>query len=244
MRFFLTCMKRKYNYIKLGLAIAMMAGVQPLMAQDTTTNSPSTTATPSAQHHHHHMRGGDHAKLTKQERTELRAAFQKAKDDPSVVAAMQDMKEASKALREADRSAMLKADPKLQPLLDKMAAAHKRHKKGEKAWKGKHEKGGMLTSDERAELKTAHEKAKNDPQVQTAKTQFEKTRKVLGDAMRKAAIAADPNVKPILDKLPNDGRMMKMHRRHGDHRKSHRHHKAQSETTPTPTPAASEDSSN
>lgn len=56
------------------------------------------------------------ANLSPAERKELRAAKMKAKQDPSYQAAKTQMR----AAREAMRAALLKADPSIQPILNKI----------------------------------------------------------------------------------------------------------------------------
>jgi Spy/CpxP family protein refolding chaperone len=67
--------------------------------------------------------------LTPEQRQQLRAARQAAKDDPEVVAAREKMKsadspgarrEAGRAMREAMKAAMLKKDPGLSDLMEKL----------------------------------------------------------------------------------------------------------------------------
>lgn len=60
------------------------------------------------------------ANLTPAERTQLRAAHQKAKADPAVIAAKERAHQSRRELREARRAAMLRADPSIQPILDKI----------------------------------------------------------------------------------------------------------------------------
>ena len=60
------------------------------------------------------------ANLTEDERAKLRAAHQKAMADPAVQAARERLKQARREFREVMRPALLKADPSIQPILDKM----------------------------------------------------------------------------------------------------------------------------
>ena len=55
-----------------------------------------------------------------------------------------------------------------------------------------------LTPDERKEFKTAHDKAKSDPAVQSVD---KSDKKAYHKAMREAMIKADPNVEAILAKM-------------------------------------------
>jgi Spy/CpxP family protein refolding chaperone len=72
-----------------------------------------------------HSRAQRHAcwaKLTEDERAKLRAAHQKAMADPSVKAAHERLKQARREFRDVMGPAMLRADPSIQPLLDKLLA--------------------------------------------------------------------------------------------------------------------------
>jgi hypothetical protein len=60
------------------------------------------------------------ANLSPEEREKLKAARQKAMQDPSVQAAHEKMRQAREEFVTAMRSAMLKADPTIQPVLDKI----------------------------------------------------------------------------------------------------------------------------
>jgi hypothetical protein len=82
--------------------------------------------TVSAQSTDAHERGrhGRHARLlanlSPDERVKLRAAHQKAMADPAVQAAKDRRRQAAKDFREAKRAAMLRVDPTIQPILDKL----------------------------------------------------------------------------------------------------------------------------
>jgi hypothetical protein len=60
------------------------------------------------------------ANLTEDERIRLRAAYQKASQDQAVQAAREKLKQARREFREVMRPALLKADPTIQPILDKL----------------------------------------------------------------------------------------------------------------------------
>ena len=62
------------------------------------------------------------ASLTEDERARLRSAHEKAMQDPAVQAAREKLRQARREFREVLRPALLKADPSLQPVLDKMRA--------------------------------------------------------------------------------------------------------------------------
>jgi len=60
------------------------------------------------------------ANVNEEERSRLKAAHQKAMADPAVRAARDRLRQARREFREVLRPALLKADPSLQPILDKM----------------------------------------------------------------------------------------------------------------------------
>jgi Spy/CpxP family protein refolding chaperone len=60
------------------------------------------------------------ANLTEEERSKLRAAHEKAMADPAVRAAQEKLRQARREFREVMRPALLKADPSIQPILDKL----------------------------------------------------------------------------------------------------------------------------
>lgn len=80
----------------------------------------------------HHGPPPGMANLTEQERNQLRAAHEQIKNDPSIVAARQALRSAAtpearraahEALRQASDAALLKADPSLGPILEKLHQA-------------------------------------------------------------------------------------------------------------------------
>ena len=62
------------------------------------------------------------ANLSEEDRAKLRAAHEKAMADPAVQAARDRLRQARREFREVMRPAMLKADPSIQPILDKLRA--------------------------------------------------------------------------------------------------------------------------
>ena len=62
------------------------------------------------------------ASLSDEERAKLKAAHQKALADPAVWAARDRLRKARREFREILRPALLKADPSIQPILEKMRA--------------------------------------------------------------------------------------------------------------------------
>jgi hypothetical protein len=65
-------------------------------------------------------------KLTTEEQLKLRAAEQKAAEDPTVKAALEKRNNAVREFRAALRASMIKADPAVQPILDRVAISSNR----------------------------------------------------------------------------------------------------------------------
>ena len=65
------------------------------------------------------------ANLSPEERQKVQAAHRKAMQEPSVQAAREKMRQAHKEFRDAMHGAMLKADPSIQPILNKIPAPNR-----------------------------------------------------------------------------------------------------------------------
>jgi Spy/CpxP family protein refolding chaperone len=115
------------------LALVFAASTFAALAQDAT---PTPTPNPQARHEGHRWGGGPGGPMMKEaldaltpaEREQLKAARQKASSDQAVVEARKNAEAAQKSLREAEKAAMLKADPTIGPVLEKMEAAMKAHR--------------------------------------------------------------------------------------------------------------------
>ena len=66
------------------------------------------------------------ANLSPAEREQLKTAHRKAMQDPALRAAQIKMRQAHREYREAMRSSLLKADPNILPVLNKIPEAHGR----------------------------------------------------------------------------------------------------------------------
>jgi Spy/CpxP family protein refolding chaperone len=60
------------------------------------------------------------ANLTEEDRVRLKAAHQKAMEDPAVRAAQEKLRQARREFRQLMRPALIKADPSIQQILEKM----------------------------------------------------------------------------------------------------------------------------
>jgi hypothetical protein len=114
--------------ITLGLTSSSL--LLPIVAQ---AQDPAPTATPSVStpdtaapsdkdHAEHEGRKGRMAELTPAERQQLKAAHEKALQDPAVKAAEGEKGTDRRAYQKTVHDAMLRADPTIAPILEKMRA--------------------------------------------------------------------------------------------------------------------------
>ena len=154
--------------------------------------------------------------LPLEERKKLRQARDAAQADPAVQAAKAsgDKRAAAKATREA----MVRSDPSVAPIMDKVRTEARENKQpGAPGVGGKGERGGKmerqlarLSADERAKLTSARQAAQSDPKVaalqkewKSAATPEVKTRagEAYRQGLRDAILRNDPSLAPILQKI-------------------------------------------
>jgi uncharacterized protein YhaN len=105
-------MKAKFTFLLVPTLAAALQLAPSVLAQ-----------TPADKPARHQMeRRARWANLNEEERSRLKAAHQKAMADPAVQAARDRLRQARREFREVMRPAMLKADPSIQPILDKVRA--------------------------------------------------------------------------------------------------------------------------
>jgi Spy/CpxP family protein refolding chaperone len=102
-------MKRKVFLMTMLLTAALQL-TPILFAQD---NQPRDQG--PRRNRHEHL-----ANLTPEERQKLQAAHRKAMHDPALRAAHDKLRQARNEFRDTLHAAMVKADPTLQPILDKL----------------------------------------------------------------------------------------------------------------------------
>lgn len=163
--------------------------------------------------------------LTPEEQTRVQAARRAIAQDPAV-------QEARRALMQAERDAMLKQDPTLGPVLDKIrppggpGGGGPGRKDGAGAGRGQRNpfataapaddaKGlAMLTPEERARLANAQRAARQDPAVVAARQAMQSAtspearraaRQTMQEALRAAMLRADAGIGAILEKVGRDG---------------------------------------
>lgn len=161
------------------------------------------------------------ADLTPEERERVRAARRAVAKDPAV-------RQARRAWVQAEREAMLRQDPTLGPVLDKLGP---RFGDGGGGRRGERDFGGddafgpgrsggggarraMLTPEERARLASAQRAARQDPAVLAARQNLQAAttpearraaRRTMRAALRAAMLRADAGVGAILDKVGRGG---------------------------------------
>jgi hypothetical protein len=216
--------KRPQTLLSLLAVTALV--VPALSAQTNSTNTPPPPP-PPGEH-----RGGPMERLTPAEMAQLKAAHDKAiAQDSSLEVNMKAAHESMEKARLAMQDAMLKADPSIAPILEKITPPKWGHEMRHPGAFGqtnstginsatmsdrKREKRGMppgfanLTPAEKLQLKTAHEKAKNDPAVVAAKQAVKNAttpqdrraaREACRKAMHDAMLKADPTIEPLLAKV-------------------------------------------
>jgi len=134
--------------------------------------------------------------LTPAERTQLMEARKKAMEAPELAEAKQKAEAARKESMDARKGALLKQDPSLGPILDKVQTP-----------------GGFkdLTPEERQKLQAARQAL---PEVEHKGSPAEKA---FQEAMRAAMLKVDPTIGPVLDKV--DAAMKAKREEHKDHEK-------------------------
>ena len=146
---------------------------------------------------------GPLAGLDREEAQRLAAARDKAKEDPTVRSLKEARDAVDKQLENAVNAAILAADPGLAPTLEKVKQSRGRAQ-------GMRDRFESLTPEQREQLKSARQAAKNDPEVVAAREKMKsaaspEARREAGEAMSKAMKAAmlkeNPGLAPLLEQL-------------------------------------------
>lgn len=136
----------------------------------------------------------------------MKAAREKAMQDPKVQAARQNVKQAREDLFKITGPLLLAEDSSLQPILDKWKAAQEAPEAGKPHGEGGlHGPGhdgpmGTLTPEEREKLRGVQEKIKDNAEVRAGRDKLRDAEKALREAMHSAMLAADPSIAPMLEK--------------------------------------------
>ena len=110
------CMNAKLTSFLFALTLVVFQSVPTALSQ--------TPITEKSARHLRMERRARWASLTEEERAKIRAAHHQAMADPSVKAAHERLKQARREFREVMRPAMVRADPSIQPLLEKLCGEH------------------------------------------------------------------------------------------------------------------------
>ena len=108
----------KINYLLIVSVTLATAQLSPLFAADEPDETPVMKEM--------QRRQGQVDKLSIDDQLKLRAAQQKAMENPEVKAAMEKRDKAIVEFREALRAAMMASDPSIRPILEKIAAGASR----------------------------------------------------------------------------------------------------------------------
>ncbi len=145
--------------------------------------------------------------LTPEERRKFRAARQTLMADPQVRAAFERRAQDGQAFRQTMRSAMLKADPSLAPVIERFEK-QRREAQGQQLQRFA-QRTGFLAPEERETLLRSRQAVQNDPAVVSARQArdaatpetLQQATRVYNQAVQAAMIRSDPRVGNILEKV-------------------------------------------
>lgn len=190
-------MKRNQSLVTV-LLLSVFCPMGQLAAQPTSKQGkgrePRPTSTPAG------ISGAESARLA--------AARKKSLEDPSIRELMDRKIRASRDLATAMRAYMIKVDPSLKQVLDKMARARAKADSVSDRFAG-------LSAADRQKIKTARTAAESDPKVAAARRALasasseeekQSARRELSSAIKKAMIAHDPSVSSALSKISPQGK--------------------------------------
>ena len=115
-----------------GLFAQSAPAAPAVPATTPSVSAPASTAKAKAEAEEEEGTAGQRAAykaLTPEEQSKLRAALKAARKDPAFLAARDERKTNPKAFREARRAAILKADPGVAPILEKLKDGRREHRK-------------------------------------------------------------------------------------------------------------------
>jgi len=141
----------------------------------------------------------------------LAAARDKAQDDPTVRSLKEARDAIDQQLERAMDAALLSADPGLAPTLEKVKQSRDRAK-------GMRDHFKSLSPEQREQLKSARQAAKDDPAVVAAREKMKaadspearrEAGRAMGEAMKAAMLKQNPALEPLLDQLGPKGNPMR-----------------------------------
>lgn len=149
------------------------------------------------------MRGQPPAGLSPEEAQRLAAARDKAKDDPTVRSLREAREALDEQLEQAVSAAVLAADPGLAPILEKVKQSRERARKMRDRYES-------LTPEQKQQLRSARDKAKNDPAVAAAREKMKSAKspeerreagQAMHEAMKAAILRENPGLASLLEQL-------------------------------------------
>jgi len=188
-------------------AALILCTPQALRAQpsDAPTDSGTPSERPGKPYWKKHGKPGGPmmAGLPPEEAKRLAAAREKAKADPTVRSLKEARDAIDEQLEKAVGAAILAADPGLAPTLEKVKQSRDRAK-------GMRDRFESLTPEQRQQLKSARQAAKDEPEVVAAREKMKSAEspearreagKALHQAMKAAMIKKDPSLAGLLEQL-------------------------------------------
>ena len=203
------------------LAVLALSTSAPGALKAQTTNTPASASgkPPSAQAQKGYRHGsGDEShgwsSLTPQEAYRLRADLKKIHEDPKLEGACKTLRNDMNALRQTKRELLVKADPSIKPVLDKMAHEERcarvsswfnrvfhLGKPYQNDWQKGYGAWAKLSDAEREHLKNDMQLIRKDPKLIAAQKTVYMDIKAVRQIERERLIRIDPSIKPVFDKL-------------------------------------------
>ena len=169
--------------------------------------NPDTQGPPQAgfekPHKKQHGPPGEGANLTPDEAQRLRAAREKAKNDPTIKSLREARDAIDAQLENAMNAAIVAADASLAPVVEKIKAARGRAKDAR-------DKFESMTPEQMEALKAARQTAKDDPAVVAAREKMKSAQdpeakreaaREFHEAMKASITKQNPSLAPLLDKI-------------------------------------------
>jgi hypothetical protein len=143
-------------------------------------------------------------RLPEADQQKLRAARDQALTMPPVQAAIVDQRDTARDFQNVLQSALLAADPKIEPLLGKLKDKGRQLQQvAGLLMRGGTENGPLadLTDNERQQLLAAFKQARQNPDVSDARQRMMDANGALMKALHTAMEKADPTITPLLAQL-------------------------------------------
>jgi hypothetical protein len=143
------------------------------------------------------------SKLSTEDQLRLRAAEQKAAEDPEVKAALEKRNKAIEDFRTELRASIIKADPKIEPILAKVAIIRAQDL-NDTLYRDQRKRESRfikLTTEEQLKLVAVEKAAAEDPSVKAALEKRNKAIQEYRTVLRATMVRVEPTVAPILERV-------------------------------------------